>query len=90
VSDAVASNKRPGRHPKLAIIAVIVGWALTVAGGVWVTAAEHTRIASGVEQQASQIEDHEQRLRAIEREIGDVASDVRWIRGSIESGGGRP
>ena len=36
-------------------------------------------------QQGRRIDDHEDRLRAIERDLGQIGADVKWIRRAMEA-----
>ena len=65
-------------------IAVLVTWSLTVIGAVWAVSAERADVQHELREQRSTMNDHEARLRALERQASEIAADVRWIRQTLE------
>ena len=66
------------------VIASAVLAVLAVGGAVWAAAAERERLSSEAAANTAVIEDHEARIRMIERELNGIATDVRWIRAHME------
>ena len=64
--------------------AIVVGCLLSVCG-VLVTLGHDCAILADA---AKCLQDHETRLRAIERDLPTIAADVRWIRTTIQKGTG--
>ncbi|MEX2388783.1 MAG: hypothetical protein WD534_12970 [Phycisphaeraceae bacterium] len=62
------------------ILIVLLGW-------LWVAIIAGTTSVQQVEANTAQLEDHEQRLRLIEADLGEVRNDVAWIRHHLENGG---
>ncbi len=62
----------------------VVAAIAAVFGVVWVASATFTSLGADVEQNATAVEDHEGRLRTVEGQVGQIATDVRWIRTTIE------
>jgi hypothetical protein len=65
-------------------IAVLVTWSLTVIGAVWAASAERADVRHELREQKSALADHEARLRVLEKQTGEIAADVRWIRQTLE------
>ncbi len=65
-------------------IAVLVTWSLTVIGAVWAASAERADVRHELRAQQSTLADHEARLRVLEKQTGEIAADVRWIRQTLE------
>ena len=78
------SNRSPKRRHWIAI-GLIVTWSLTVLGGVWAVATDRQVLTIRSEVHASQLDDHEQRLRVIEQQLHQIRTDVRWIRRHLET-----
>ena len=78
---------RNGNGKKLTAVAILVTWALTIIGAVWAASADRTSIATNVTANAQQLADHEARVRVLEKQTAQIASDVRWIRQAMESDG---
>ena len=78
------SNRSPKRRHWVAI-GLIVTWSLTVLGGVWAVATDRQVLTIRSEVHASQLDDHEQRLRVIEERLHRIETDVRWIRRYLET-----
>lgn len=76
------SNKRLLRW--VPEIAVLVTWSLTVIGAVWAASAERADVRHELRAQQSTLADHEARLRVLEKQTGEIAADVRWIRQTLE------
>ena len=74
------------RRWQLAATALIVGWALTLGGVVWAASAERERLTRQAEMHTASLDDHEARIRSMERELNGIAADVRWIRRHMEDG----
>ncbi len=68
----------------LSTIAVLVTWSLTVIGAVWAASADRAGLGRSIEEHGQQIGDHEARLRGVEKDLHQVAADVRWIRQRME------
>ncbi|HUT10075.1 MAG TPA: hypothetical protein VMY35_17370 [Phycisphaerae bacterium] len=65
-----------------AVLAAIVA----MAGAVWSASADRAATAAQATANRAAIVDQELRLRAVERQLGQVAADVRWIRATMEQG----
>ena len=69
-------------------MAAVAGSVATAAavllGAVWAASADRQGVGGQLEHQARQLEDHETRLRTIERHTEQTAADVRWIRHRME------
>ena len=76
------SDKRGSRW--VPEIAVLVTWSLTVIGAVWAASAERADVRHELREQKSALADHEARLRVLEKQTGEIAADVRWIRQTLE------
>ena len=57
---------------------------LAVLSVVWAASADRAGTRQQLDQQAVRIGDHETRLRTIERDLPQIAADVRWIRATLE------
>ncbi len=62
----------------------VVAAIAAVFGVVWVASATFTSLGADVERNAAAVKDHEGRLRTVEGQVGQIATDVRWIRETIE------
>ena len=65
-------------------VGLIVSWAVTVVGGIWGLASDRQALMGQAKVHSRQIEDHEQRVRVIERKLERIATDVQWIRRHLE------
>lgn len=68
----------------LTVACAVVGWLITAGGFVWWVATTHASTDSAVAVNSAKGADHEDRLRNLEAVVRDVASDIRWIRQSME------
>jgi septal ring factor EnvC (AmiA/AmiB activator) len=85
----MTTPKRTWTIKRLAAIAAsVVTVSAALLGAVWAASAEREGSRQQIEQQAGRIEDHEARLRSVEKDLGQIATDVRWIRASLEQGSG--
>ena len=64
--------------------AVLVTWSATLIGAVWAASADRADVLHDLREQSAIVADHEARLRMLEKQAGEVASDVRWIRQVLE------
>ena len=71
----------------LTIASLVVAWSVTVIGAVWAASANQASVAGQVQANTRSTADHEARLRVLERQIAEIAADVRWIRQTLERGG---
>ena len=69
----------------------VMAWTLALCIVVWAAATGLGQVigtigAHGTEivQNQTQLDDHEQRLRRVERDMQQVVTDVRWIRQTLE------
>jgi len=69
-----------------AAAATVVTALLAMAGAVWSASADRAATATRAAENRAAILDQETRLRAVERQLGQVAADVRWIRATMERG----
>ena len=69
-------------------LAGVAGSAATAAavlfGAVWAASADRSGLGETIREHEEQINDHEARLRAVEKDIHQTAADVRWIRQAME------
>lgn len=70
----------------LSLASVFVGWIIAMLGLAWSASSSYTALAHRVESTAATVTDHESRLRAIEAQVNQIATDVSWIRRRIEEG----
>jgi hypothetical protein len=52
---------------------------------VWAASADRTSLVRQVDATVARVDDHEARLRAIEKQTSEIAADVRWIRNNLPS-----
>lgn len=69
----------------IATIGLLVSWSLTVIGCVWAVSADHTQVSAKLQVHQLRVDDHEARLRELEKQTGAIAADVRWIRQDLEN-----
>jgi len=82
--------KRTWNAKRLAAIAASIATVLgLVLGAVWAASADRAGSHQQLHQQAQRIEDHERRLRSVERDLAQMAADVRWIRATMEKRDGK-
>jgi len=62
---------------------------LAVISLVWAASAERAADRQQLHQQGRRIDDHETRLRTVEKDTGQTAADVRWIRSTMEKRNGK-
>ena len=74
----------PTKKNRWPMIAMLVAWIGTAGGGVWAVSADRERTLTRVEAVEQTTTDHEARLRAIEPKLEAIATDVRWIRNTLE------
>jgi len=79
-----ATNGRWALKLGVCLVSLLTAGSL-VAGWVWAASADRARIEGEVQQHSRMVEDHENRLRSIEGQLGEIATDVRWIREQIET-----
>lgn len=77
-------QKREQRRWHWTLAAMLLAWVLTFAQGVWVVSADHTSSRAEADAAAEVIEDHETRIRHVEREVSGISTDVKWIRNRLE------
>lgn len=65
-------------------IAIVVVWTSSFLGMVWGFSAERADVLSRIHAGTLQAADHEARLRTLEKQTGEMAADVRWIRQTLE------
>lgn len=75
------------RRWTIALIGMLLTWSATIVGAVWAASADRTSIVRQVDATVVRVDDHEARLRAIEKQTTEIATDVRWIRNHIETWG---
>ena len=63
---------------------VVVTWLAMAFCGVWSAGGYRATLENAVEANLRAGVDHEVRLRAIERQLPEMAADVRWIRSRLE------
>jgi len=64
--------------------AILVVWTTSIFGLVWGLAAERADVRHELREQRATVTDHEARLRTLEKQAGEIAADVRWIRLTLE------
>jgi hypothetical protein len=57
---------------------------LAVLGGIWGASANQANTQRAIEANQVRLADHEDRLRVIERDVSQTATDVGWIRKTLE------
>jgi type II secretory pathway component PulJ len=65
--------------------AQVVLWSLMIATALWGATAAFAAMMNQIERNKTVIADHEQRLRQNEQTLSQIATDLRWIRKSIET-----
>jgi hypothetical protein len=69
----------------VALVGLLLTWSATIVGAVWAASADRTSLVRQVDATAARVDDHEARLRAIEKQTSEIAADVRWIRNNLPS-----
>ncbi len=69
---------------RIATISVMTTIVLAAIAAVWGLAADRSALVAGVASNATVIQDHEERVRVIEKELPKIATDVGWIRQTME------
>ncbi len=64
--------------------AQVVFWVLMLAVGIWSAATVFAAMVSQISANEIHIADHEDRLRHNEQNLQQIATDLRWIRRSLE------
>jgi len=70
---------------KIALIGLLVTWSTTIVGVAWALSADRTSVVRQIDATTLRVDDHEARLRAIEKQTAEIAADVRWIRSTLET-----
>lgn len=65
-------------------IAVCVGWALTLITAVAWASAFGARVDGRIAENETRVIDQEHRIRTLEQRVGEMATDVKWIRQTME------
>ena len=64
--------------------AQIIFWSLMVMMAIWSASAAFTAMVKQIHANKIHIADHEDRLRHSEQTLQQIATDLRWIRRSLE------
>jgi hypothetical protein len=70
-----------------AVIGLLVSWGVLGLTATWTVAANWAGTSYTIEYHDERLDDHETRLRGLERQLDTISGDVRWIRRAIENGG---
>jgi len=65
----------------VAIAAILLGWLSSIVGAAWWAGSDRTRVHMQIDANCGRLDDHEIRLRVVER----IGADVRWIRQDLEN-----
>jgi len=57
---------------------------IAAAGVLWAASADHAAVQQTLETHDKAIDDHEHRIRCAEKTLPKIATDVQWIRESME------
>jgi len=71
------------------VVGPVVAGVFAVLGVVWAASADRAGVERTLRANEKRIEDHEERIRAVERDMPQVATDVKWIRKAIEKQNGK-
>ncbi|MEX2670922.1 MAG: hypothetical protein WD294_02305 [Phycisphaeraceae bacterium] len=75
---------RPKSPMNWVMIGVLITWTVFSLTTVWAVASDWSTQADKVTGMQGTIADHEQRLRIVEQQITEIATDVRWVREHLE------
>jgi flagellar basal body-associated protein FliL len=78
------SQKRKPLRLLLAVAGTLLTLAVGVVSFVWAASADRANVERTLKANEKRIEDHEQRLRAVERDVPEIATNVQWIRSEME------
>jgi len=67
----------------LTAAAVVVAWLVSLVTVVSALSTDRAECKQKIGHNAAAIEDHEQRLRTLEKDTGQMAADVRWLRENL-------
>jgi len=76
--------RRKRRRITLTVVVAVVTWLGSLAVAIWQVSARASESATIQRANIVRIDDHEARLRQLERETTAIAADARWIRSYLE------
>ena len=68
------------------LIGVLISCGLLVLGWLWIALISGVTSMKQLETNSSRLIDHEQRIRLVEANVGELRNDVAWIRHYLENG----